>query len=52
MVLIRRFNCEGKTMVMVTHNPEKIAYADQAIYLRNGLIIEERAASVTTRSAA
>lgn len=52
MALFRRLNDEGQTVVMVTHNPENSTYSDRTIHLRDGLIIDERAAAVTTRSAA
>ncbi|WP_306535309.1 ABC transporter ATP-binding protein [Geobacter sp.] len=52
MTLFRRLNDEGQTVVMVTHNPDNSTYADRTIHLRDGLIIDESAAAVTTRSAA
>lgn len=52
MVLFRRLNDEGQTVVMVTHNPENCTYADRTIVLRDGLVITEQGDAVTTRSAA
>ncbi len=52
MTLFRRLNDEGQTLVMVTHNPENSTYADRTIHLRDGLILDERCAPLTARSAA
>lgn len=42
MALLTELNKEGKTIVMVTHEPEIAAYAKRVIVLRDGLITEDR----------
>ena len=32
---------DKKTVIMVTHNPEHLAYADRVIYMKDGFIIKE-----------
>ena len=41
MRLFKELNGEGQTVVMVTHNPENCAYADRAIFLRDGRVVSE-----------
>lgn len=41
MELLTALNTEGKTIVMVTHEPEIAAYANRRIVLRDGLITED-----------
>ncbi|MFG0266613.1 MAG: ABC transporter ATP-binding protein, partial [Rhodopirellula sp. JB055] len=38
------FNREGRTIVMVTHNPEAAERAKRVLKLRNGKIVDDRAA--------
>jgi len=40
MALFRHLNEEGQTIVMVTHNPENLAYAGRFITLRDGKIAQ------------
>ncbi len=50
-VVMRRLKaqCErGRTVVLVTHNPAHAAWADRVLYLRDGAIIDETAATPIT----
>ena len=38
MELLVRLNQEGKTIVLITHEPEIDAYAKRHIYIKDGLI--------------
>jgi len=38
--LLKRLNREGKTIILVTHNPEAAAYADRIVRLRDGRLLE------------
>lgn len=42
MELLIELNNEGKTIIMVTHEPEIAAYAKRTIILRDGVITEDR----------
>jgi len=42
MELIKTFNEEGITIIMVTHEEDIAAYASRTIYLRDGMIEKER----------
>lgn len=41
MELLKDLNKKGKTIIMVTHEPELLKYATKVIRLRNGVVIEE-----------
>ncbi|MGC4387027.1 ATP-binding cassette domain-containing protein, partial [Streptococcus suis] len=41
MQLLTELNNEGKTIIMVTHEPEIAAYAKRKIVLRDGVITED-----------
>ncbi|MGL5754954.1 MAG: ABC transporter ATP-binding protein [Paraclostridium sp.] len=41
MELLKDLNEKGKTIIMVTHEPDLLKYATQVIRLRNGVVIEE-----------
>jgi macrolide transport system ATP-binding/permease protein len=41
MELLRRLNDAGQTIVMVTHEVELARYADRAVVMRDGLVLEE-----------
>lgn len=41
MELIKRFNTEGKTIIMVTHDLEYLSYATRSINVADGLIAQE-----------
>ncbi|WP_404310330.1 ABC transporter ATP-binding protein [Neorhodopirellula lusitana] len=45
------FNREGRTIVMVTHNPEAAERAKRVLKLRNGQIVDDRAALQTVDAA-
>jgi putative ABC transport system ATP-binding protein len=40
MELFKSLNEEGQTIVMVTHNPENVAYSSRTIQLRDGKVVE------------
>ncbi|HEL2057227.1 TPA: ABC transporter ATP-binding protein [Streptococcus suis] len=42
MDLLTNLNREGKTIIMVTHEPEIAAYASRTIVLRDGVITEDK----------
>jgi len=39
MELFKSLNGEGQTIVMVTHNPENVAYSSRSIHLRDGKVV-------------
>ena len=43
MELFRGVNRQGKTILMVTHNPELASYASRVIRMENGRIRDDRA---------
>ena len=40
MELFKSLNQEGQTIVMVTHNPENVAYSSRTIQLRDGRVVD------------
>jgi putative ABC transport system ATP-binding protein len=44
--LLAQFHREGKTIILVTHNPEAAAYAQRIVRIRDGRLVEEVAANV------
>jgi putative ABC transport system ATP-binding protein len=40
MELFKSLNKEGQTIVMVTHNPENVAYSSRTIQLRDGRVVD------------
>ena len=43
LALLKKLSCEdGKTVILVTHDPEAAAIADRTIRLRDGKVIEEK----------
>ncbi len=40
MELFKSLNGEGQTIVMVTHNPENVAYSSRSIHLRDGKVVD------------
>lgn len=38
--LLKQLNRGGKTVILVTHNPEAAAYADRIVHIRDGRILE------------
>jgi len=41
MNIFTRLNREGKTILLITHNPEDAAYAGRTVFLRDGKIYDE-----------
>ena len=41
MELLKELNEKGKTIIMVTHEPELLTYATKVIRLKNGVVVEE-----------
>lgn len=41
MSILENLNKEGKTIIMVTHDPDLVKYATKVIYLRDGVFTEE-----------
>lgn len=39
--LLAQLNCEGKTIILVTHNPEAAAYAHRIVRIKDGKLLEE-----------
>ncbi len=52
MQLFTRLNEEGKTIVLVTHEPEIAAYAKRQLFFRDGELIEDRRTDSTGSPAA
>lgn len=44
---LKQLNHEGKTIILVTHNPEAAAYAQRIIRIKDGRLVEEIANGVT-----
>ena len=45
MALFRELNAEGRTIVMVTHDPEIAAYAQRILHFLDGAVVREEVAS-------
>lgn len=41
LTLFRELHRQGQTIVMVTHNPEAVAYADRVVHIRDGQMVPE-----------
>jgi len=41
MTILKKLNSEGKTLIVVTHDPEIAKWADRTIRLRDGRIITD-----------
>jgi putative ABC transport system ATP-binding protein len=39
MDLFKSLNEEGQTIIMVTHNPEDVAFSSRTIHLRDGKVV-------------
>jgi putative ABC transport system ATP-binding protein len=39
MALFKSLNDEGQSIVMVTHNPESIAFSSRTVHLRDGMVV-------------
>ncbi len=46
--LLAQLHREGKTIILVTHNPEAAAYAQRIVRIRDGRLVEEVAVAVTS----
>jgi putative ABC transport system ATP-binding protein len=44
MELFKSLNEEGQTIVMVTHNPENVAFSSRIIHLRDGRVVDGESA--------
>ena len=42
MAIFTRLNCEGKTIVMITHEPSVAAYAKRVVTIKDGHIIDDQ----------
>jgi ABC-type lipoprotein export system ATPase subunit len=41
MSLLRRFNGDGQTMVVVTHDPSVASHARRVLFMRDGRLVDE-----------
>ncbi|MGL4374185.1 MAG: ATP-binding cassette domain-containing protein, partial [Turicibacter sp.] len=41
MTILKDLNEIGKTIVMVTHDPDLVKYASKVVYLKDGIFVEE-----------
>ncbi|EPZ53312.1 ABC transporter family protein [[Clostridium] sordellii ATCC 9714] len=41
MNILEGLNKEGKTIIMVTHDPDLVKYATKVVYLKDGIFTEE-----------
>jgi putative ABC transport system ATP-binding protein len=48
MTLLRRLNDEGRTIIMVTHEPDIALWAKRQIVMRDGVVFKEIVNSVRT----
>jgi len=46
MDVFREMNAEGRTIVLITHDPEVAAAANRRIYIRDGLIERDEVGSL------
>ena len=51
MDLLKELHAEGATICMVTHDPRFSAYANRAIHLWDGRIVNEREAAELAKTA-
>ena len=48
MKLLRELNHQGRTIVLITHEPDIAAFAQRVVRLRDGVIVSDERQSVTT----
>ncbi len=48
MKLLRELNRQGRTIVLITHEPDIAAFAQRVVRLRDGVIVSDERQSVTT----
>ena len=48
MKLLRELNQQGRTIVLITHEPDIAAFAQRVVRLRDGVIVSEERQAVTT----
>ena len=41
MALLRRFNQQGQTILLVTHDPKVASFADRVIFMRDGMLVSQ-----------
>ncbi|MBS3797030.1 MULTISPECIES: ABC transporter ATP-binding protein [unclassified Pseudoalteromonas] len=51
MAMLRELNCEGTTVIMVTHSEKEGNYADRLVRLLDGQIMVDKANAVSTKTA-
>jgi putative ABC transport system ATP-binding protein len=50
MKLLRELNHQGRTIVLITHEPDIAAFASRVVRLRDGVIVSDQRQSVATES--
>jgi putative ABC transport system ATP-binding protein len=48
MKLLRELNHQGRTIVLITHEPDIAAFASRVVRLRDGVIVSDQRQSVAT----
>jgi putative ABC transport system ATP-binding protein len=51
MKLLRDLNQQGRTIVLITHEPDIAAFAQRVVRLRDGVIVSDERSAVTTEMA-
>ena len=52
MELFSKLNRQGRTIIMITHDPDVAEYAKRVVYVKDGLIQEERASGLQEEESA
>jgi putative ABC transport system ATP-binding protein len=50
MAVFQRLNDDGKTVVLITHEPDIAQHAKRAVVFRDGLIVDDRAVAEQRRA--